>query len=304
MKTIRIGNDLTVRWSIFIKTEEGRSEYNLEGRDLTLKVQDYYRTQEVSEFSVSGNELIWMFRGREQRTVGTYNLALVENDGMNNMHTIDVAKAFELVPQSAMVSGGDVSDIAIDTVYLDGVVEYGGYEDTAIWKEVEQVKASIPVKVSQLENDVNFVKRVDLNDDLAKKQDVIADLEQIRTGAAKGATALQEHQDISHLATKTELEATKAELRKLQSDAVKMSQDIKTLQETSTSVVEKTKVYDIDSDGNMYIIGVAGYDGTNMKQENSLQSYLAYLESHLLPSKPVGSFNQSFNNSFNGGKTS
>lgn len=37
------------------------------------------------------------------------------------------------------------------------------------------------------------------------KQDVISDLETIRQGAAKGATALQTHQDISGLATKTQL---------------------------------------------------------------------------------------------------
>lgn len=40
---------------------------------------------------------------------------------------------------------------------------------------------------------------------IADKQDKIADLETIRSGAALGATALQEHQDISHLATKDEV---------------------------------------------------------------------------------------------------
>ena len=37
------------------------------------------------------------------------------------------------------------------------------------------------------------------------KQDAISDLAAIRSGAALGATALQEHQDISHLATKQEV---------------------------------------------------------------------------------------------------
>lgn len=40
---------------------------------------------------------------------------------------------------------------------------------------------------------------------IAAKQDEITDLETIRSGAALGATALQEHQDISHLATKEEV---------------------------------------------------------------------------------------------------
>lgn len=40
---------------------------------------------------------------------------------------------------------------------------------------------------------------------IANKQDKIEDLDTIRSGAALGATALQEHQDISHLATKEEV---------------------------------------------------------------------------------------------------
>lgn len=46
-----------------------------------------------------------------------------------------------------------------------------------------------------------------MNTELGKKQDTITDLATIRSGAAKGATALQSHQDISHLATKTEVNA-------------------------------------------------------------------------------------------------
>lgn len=89
---------------------------------------------------------------------------------------------------------------------------------------------------------------------LGTKQNVIEDLETIRSGAAKGATALQEHQDISHLATKTELEATKAELRKLQSDAVKMSQDIKTLQQ---EVIELRKIIEERPSETSNILGTA-----------------------------------------------
>lgn len=40
---------------------------------------------------------------------------------------------------------------------------------------------------------------------ISNKQNKIEDLETIRSGAALGATALQEHQDISHLATKEEV---------------------------------------------------------------------------------------------------
>lgn len=46
---------------------------------------------------------------------------------------------------------------------------------------------------------------------LDRKEDVIIDLEEIRSGAYAGATALQEHQDISHLASKDELASVKSE---------------------------------------------------------------------------------------------
>lgn len=47
----------------------------------------------------------------------------------------------------------------------------------------------------------DYAKKEDLN----SKQDVIPDLDAIRDGASKGATAIQQHQDISHLATKAEI---------------------------------------------------------------------------------------------------
>lgn len=44
--------------------------------------------------------------------------------------------------------------------------------------------------------------------DISGKQDVITDLEAIREGAAKGATAIQEHQDLSNYALKTDIPDT------------------------------------------------------------------------------------------------
>lgn len=68
------------------------------------------------------------------------------------------------------------------------------YEAEEIAERLGKVD-DIPTKVSQLENDAEYLTKQD-----------IPDLETIREGAQKGATALQEHQDISHLATKQEVE--------------------------------------------------------------------------------------------------
>jgi len=53
-------------------------------------------------------------------------------------------------------------------------------------------KTSIPTKVSQLENDSNYLTQ---HQDLSGKQDVISDLQTIREGAALGATAIQQIPD-------------------------------------------------------------------------------------------------------------
>lgn len=60
-------------------------------------------------------------------------------------------------------------------------------------------------------------------EDLDKKQDAIPDLDAIRSGSEKGATALQEHQDISHLAEKSEVQT-------LSEDVVQHGEDITALQ--------------------------------------------------------------------------
>jgi hypothetical protein len=49
-------------------------------------------------------------------------------------------------------------------------------------------KVEVPTKVSQLENDANYLTA---HQDISGKQDVINDLDNIRSGAALGATALQ-----------------------------------------------------------------------------------------------------------------
>ena len=53
------------------------------------------------------------------------------------------------------------------------------------------VTVDVPTRLSELENDSGFVTATKLAADLASKQDTITDLDTIRSGAAKGATALQ-----------------------------------------------------------------------------------------------------------------
>ena len=75
-------------------------------------------------------------------------------------------------------------------------------------------KVEVPTKVSQLENDANYLTA---HQDISGKQDVINDLDNIRSGAALGATALQaipeEYVTEDELAAKGYLTADVADLK-------------------------------------------------------------------------------------------
>lgn len=60
-------------------------------------------------------------------------------------------------------------------------------------------KSELPTALSELTNDVGYIT------DVSDKQDVISDLDEIREGARLGKTAIQEHQDLSAYALKTEI---------------------------------------------------------------------------------------------------
>lgn len=69
----------------------------------------------------------------------------------------------------------------------------------------------------------NYATKSEVNVGLKGKQDAISDLATIRSGAAKGATALQQHQDISHLATKIEVKAVNDKVTQLETNIESIS---------------------------------------------------------------------------------
>lgn len=253
MDKIRKGNDISVEWAIFIDSEGQQAPYDLTGRKLTMYLTNRYGTSQVSDFKTEGNILRWTFYGKDQKHLGNYTLTLVENEGKNYMHTVDVCNAFCLVNHSCETLASDEDQVKL--VYLGFSSEistgYGSiqiddalseesenpvqnkvitealkekvdkvegkqlstedfttalktkleglsnYDDTQIAKRIQEVEADIPTKVSQLENDRGYltehqdISNLASKNDLAKKQDVISDLATIRSGASKGATALQ-----------------------------------------------------------------------------------------------------------------
>lgn len=126
MEKIRIGNDIGIRWKIYVRDGEDVTPYDLTGRALKLYLSNMYQRREHSEFSTDGNAVVFTFRGRDQRNLGRYQLTLVENEGLDGMHTVDECDAFELVRCSCMEGGDAESHVEIEHLTLASVMTMSG----------------------------------------------------------------------------------------------------------------------------------------------------------------------------------
>ena len=121
MKRIRKGNDIMVTWSIFDKGT--KLPYDLTGRDITLYVRRRNSNEVMqTSFRIEENRVIWLFLGKDQEDVGIYSLKLVENDGKDDMRTVDVCDVFNLVSHSCQCSSDDDENVKTESIELSGEV--------------------------------------------------------------------------------------------------------------------------------------------------------------------------------------
>lgn len=123
-RSIRFGKDFNVLWSINKVVDGERQPYELAGKDLVLQYRTPYGLKEATEWKVVGNTIVWTFRGKEQKALGSYELVLTENDGKDGMVTVDTCRAFKLVAHSCEETEGSGSDIVIEDVVLESEVAF------------------------------------------------------------------------------------------------------------------------------------------------------------------------------------
>ena len=129
MRKIRIGNDFTVKWSIYAQTDGKRVPYSLEGKRLILRLQNSIKTEDVTGFAVAGNVIEWVFRGKDQKYLGNYVLILIENQDEAGMVTLDKLNAFALVAHTEQETANNEANIVINTINLESesaVLSLGG----------------------------------------------------------------------------------------------------------------------------------------------------------------------------------
>ena len=81
METIRIGNDISVQWTIL----HDNVPEPLEGRDLKVILSNSFERIEIKDFLLVGNVIRFSYHGKDQVHCGVYTLTLFENykkDGM------------------------------------------------------------------------------------------------------------------------------------------------------------------------------------------------------------------------------
>ena len=124
MKKIRIGNDIPVVWRVYANG----SPLSLEGADITLYLEAR-NTQDkvfISDYTIVGNAISFVFAGASQTQSGIYNVVCVVNDGQSDMRTFDVVGAFMLVAYSCMEDmTSNVTNPDIPSLYLQSDLSLG-----------------------------------------------------------------------------------------------------------------------------------------------------------------------------------
>ena len=110
MARIRIGNDIPIRWAV---TRCGVPE-DFAGKNLRLYMRTAYSETEVTDFAVNGNVLSWTFPGAAQKATGTYTFTLVENEGLDDMATVDACDALKLVACTCSAECAESVEVASD----------------------------------------------------------------------------------------------------------------------------------------------------------------------------------------------
>ena len=130
MEAIRIGNDISIQWTIL---HNGIPE-SLEGRDLRVVLSNSFEKIEIKDIILVGNVIKFFYHGKDQRYCGFYTLTLYENYKKDGMMAVDACEAFRLIPRSCSV-GGDTGcgSVKVTTVRLTGdisvsAVGTGDYE--------------------------------------------------------------------------------------------------------------------------------------------------------------------------------
>lgn len=132
MKDVRIGNDISVIWSLY----SDQKPFLLDGLKISVYLKGMYGKTKIEDYTIKDNEIHWTFFGKDQKHTGKYSLTLVINEGAEGMVTTDVCDLVRLVSCTCQADGSDEDGVQTETIAVNSEVELlsGGFGriDTAL----------------------------------------------------------------------------------------------------------------------------------------------------------------------------
>ena len=136
MRAIRLGNDIYITWTI-----TGLS--NVSGTKVIKLFNTNKSAPETITYSISGNVVSAVYKGKDQVAQGVYRMLLQVNNGADDMVTLDKVNAFSLhdVCDFGIMTGTDENGVETVTVDLQSDITVStqpGFEQKqADWNETD-----------------------------------------------------------------------------------------------------------------------------------------------------------------------
>jgi hypothetical protein len=160
MKSIRIGNDINVAWSLM----RDDAPFLLDKETISLFLHTPFGRMELTDYSVEGNVISWVFFGKNQKAIGKYSLILVINKDKEGMITTDACDFVNLVDISCKVGRDDGCGVETEYVNLSSKLDVGGgssYDDTEVKEELARLEREKADKSELTELSAEVGKKVD-----------------------------------------------------------------------------------------------------------------------------------------------
>ena len=204
MKTIRLGNDIVVRWRIL--RNGNADDLSTLGKSIAIILSCIGEEKRITDYILEGNVAIFKLLGKDLQNPGVYRLTYIENEGLPDMYSVDCNRAFRISGAGQATGGDDTVNITTETIALssevtapaDGLSAYevavangyvGSVED---WlQSLKGDKMTYADLTDSDKQDLYAGGASIITPLIDTKQDVITDLDLIRNGAYKGDTALQ-----------------------------------------------------------------------------------------------------------------
>lgn len=120
MKTIRLGNDIVVRWSIF--RNGNADDLSILGKSIAIILSCIGEEKRITDYILEGNVAIFKLLGKDLQNPGVYRLTYIENEGLPDMYSVDCNRAFRISGAGQATGGEDTVNITIETIELSSEV--------------------------------------------------------------------------------------------------------------------------------------------------------------------------------------